>query len=51
MKDILLTIALMLFIAAGFYAFQLLILLTVGVAIYFALPIVSELLSRRKSWK
>ena len=51
MKDVLLTIALMLFIAAGFFAFKILILLIIGVAIYFALPIINELFSRRKSWK
>ena len=47
MKDFLISICLLILIAAGFYAFQLLILGIVGLIIYWTLPITKHFISRR----
>lgn len=51
MRDILVTVLLLIFIAAGFYAFQLLVLGIVGLAIYWSMPLVKQFISRRPRWK
>lgn len=47
MKDILLVILLLIIIAAGFYAFQLIVLGIVGLVIYLSLPMLRKLSNRR----
>ena len=51
MKDFLIVVALLLFIVAGFYAFQLLVLGLIGTVIYFSLPTIRKLHSKGRSWK
>lgn len=51
MKDFLIVCALLLLIAAGFYAFQILILGLVGLTIYWSLPIIRRINERTKKWK
>lgn len=52
MRDVLVTVLLLIFIAAGFYAFQLIVLGIVGLAIYWTMPFIKQFLSRRrKLWK
>ena len=51
MKDLLVTVLLLILIAAGFYAFQLLILGIVGLAIYWSMPVIKQFISRRPRWK
>ncbi len=51
MRDFLITIALLLIVTAGFYAFQLLVLGIVGLVVYWALPVIRKLHSKGKSWK
>ena len=51
MKDILYVIVLLIVVAAGFYAFQLLVLALFGLVVYFLLPYVKKFLYRRPKWK
>lgn len=54
MRDFLITVVLLLIIAAGFYAFQLLVLGVVGLVIYWSMPVIRKLNtinSRGKSWR
>lgn len=51
MRDFTITVALLLFIAAGFYAFQLLILGLVGLVVYWAMPTIRKFNLRSKSWR
>lgn len=51
MKDISIVLVLMLLLAAGFYAFQVLILILVGIVLYYLLPNIKKLLRRRSKWK
>ena len=54
MRDFLITVALLLLITAGFYAFQLLILGIVGLVIYWSIPVIRKLNtinSKGKSWR
>lgn len=51
MKDFLVTILLLIIVAAGFYAFQLLVLGIFGLVFYWALPIIKRFISRRPRWR
>lgn len=51
MRDFLTTLVLLLIVAAGFYAFQLLVLGIVGLVVYWALPTIRKLHSKGKLWK
>ena len=52
-RDILLIVAILIFIAACFYAFQLVVLLIVGYIIYICLPLVKagNTHVRNRKWK
>lgn len=51
MKDVLTTIILLLVVAAGFYAFQLLVIGIAGLVIYWFMPIIKQFISRRPKWR
>ena len=51
MRDFLITLALLLIIVAGFYAFQLLVIGIFGLVFYWSLPIIRKFISRRPKWK
>ena len=51
-KDFAVVLLILLLLAVGFYAMWVLVLLLVGVVIYFSIPIVKNISNRRpKSWK
>lgn len=51
MRDFLITLLLLIVVAAGFYAFQLLVLGIFGLIFYWSLPIIRKFISRRPQWK
>jgi hypothetical protein len=51
MKDLLVTLILLIIAAAGFYAFQLLVLAIFGLVFYWSLPMIKHFLARRPKWR
>ena len=51
LRDISVTGVCLVLIAAGFYAFQFVVLGIVGLVIYWSLPFIKRINSRSKRWK